>query len=153
MVAWLDATYYFTVLLIGLTCFGHYHAHHQELATMMLITTLVVSFCKDGGVSVNVFRNTNVKIAFRCRNTIGKLIKPPKDYDILPHNKWGIYQLTCNMQPIIFRPNGCNLKIRSQEHINTLEATTPNRRLPNIFCKINRTRPDEQYNDFAKTSQ
>jgi len=26
------------------TCFGHYYAHHQELATMMLITTLVVSF-------------------------------------------------------------------------------------------------------------
>jgi len=25
----LDATYYFTVLLIGSTCFGHYYAHHQ----------------------------------------------------------------------------------------------------------------------------
>jgi len=45
---------YFIVLLIGSTCFGHYYAHHQELATMMLITTLVVSFCKDGGVSSNV---------------------------------------------------------------------------------------------------
>jgi len=45
----LDATCYFIVLLIGLTCFGHYYAHHQELATMMLITRLVVSFCKDGG--------------------------------------------------------------------------------------------------------
>ena len=43
----LDAIYYFIVLLIGSTCFGHYYAHHQELATMMLITTLVVSFCKD----------------------------------------------------------------------------------------------------------
>ena len=32
----------------------HYYAHHQELATIMLITTLVVSFCKDGGGSVNV---------------------------------------------------------------------------------------------------
>jgi hypothetical protein len=40
----LDATYYFIVLLIGLTYFGHYCAHHHELATMMLITTLVVSF-------------------------------------------------------------------------------------------------------------
>ena len=34
----LDATYYFIVLLIGSTCFGHYYAHHQELATIMLIT-------------------------------------------------------------------------------------------------------------------
>ena len=40
----LDVTYYFIVLLIGSTCFGHYYAHHQELATIMLITTLVVSF-------------------------------------------------------------------------------------------------------------
>jgi len=42
------------VLLIGSTRFGHYYAHHQELATIMLITTLVISFCKDGGGSVNV---------------------------------------------------------------------------------------------------
>ena len=40
-------TYYFIVLLISSTCFGHYYARHQELATLMLITTLVVSFCKD----------------------------------------------------------------------------------------------------------
>jgi len=40
----LDVTYYFIVHLIGSTCFGHYCAHHQELATMMLITILVVPF-------------------------------------------------------------------------------------------------------------
>jgi len=40
----LDATYYFTVLLTGSTCFGHYYVHRQELTTVMLITTLVVSF-------------------------------------------------------------------------------------------------------------
>jgi hypothetical protein len=39
----LDATYYFIVLLIGLTCFEHYYAHYQELATMMLIAILNVS--------------------------------------------------------------------------------------------------------------
>ena len=33
----LDATYYFIVFLTGSTCFGHYYAHHQELATIMLI--------------------------------------------------------------------------------------------------------------------
>ena len=40
--------------LIGSTCFGHYYAHHQELASLMLITTLVVSLFKDGGVSFSV---------------------------------------------------------------------------------------------------
>ena len=36
-----DAIFYFIVLLIGSTCFGHYYAHDQELTTIMLITTLV----------------------------------------------------------------------------------------------------------------
>jgi hypothetical protein len=50
----LEVTYCFIVPLLGSTCFGHYYAHYQEFATMMLITTLVVSFCKDGRGSVNV---------------------------------------------------------------------------------------------------
>ena len=32
----LDATYYFIVLLIGSTSFGHYYAHHQKLAVISL---------------------------------------------------------------------------------------------------------------------
>ena len=35
----LDATYYFIVLVTGSTYFGHYYAHHQELATIALVTT------------------------------------------------------------------------------------------------------------------
>jgi len=34
-----------------LICFGHYYAHHQELTTVMLITTLLVAFlfcCRFG---------------------------------------------------------------------------------------------------------
>jgi len=38
------ATSYSIVLLIGSTCFAHYYAHHQDLVTIMLIATLVVSF-------------------------------------------------------------------------------------------------------------
>ena len=49
----LDATWYFIVLLIGSTCFKHYYAHHLELATVILFTTLVMSFCRDGEFSVN----------------------------------------------------------------------------------------------------
>jgi len=50
----IDATYYFIAQLIGSTCFAHYYGHHQELATVTLITTLVVSFCKNGRGGVNV---------------------------------------------------------------------------------------------------
>ena len=52
------------------TCFGHYYAHHQELASIMLIITLVVSFCKDGGVSVRVkLLFLVVYVQFQIHNT------------------------------------------------------------------------------------
>ena len=34
----LDATYYVIVLLKVSTCFGHYYAYYQELATITFIT-------------------------------------------------------------------------------------------------------------------
>ena len=30
----LDATYYFIMLMLGSTCFGHHYAHHQDLTTI-----------------------------------------------------------------------------------------------------------------------
>jgi len=45
----LDATCYFIVLLIGPICFGHYHAHHQEITTMMLITDFWLCFSLQPG--------------------------------------------------------------------------------------------------------
>jgi len=30
----IDATYYFIMLMLGSTCFGHHYAHHQDLTTM-----------------------------------------------------------------------------------------------------------------------
>ena len=35
----LDAIYYFIMLVLGSTCFGHHYAHHQELTTIALVTT------------------------------------------------------------------------------------------------------------------
>jgi len=53
-VSYANATSNCIVLLIGSTCFAHYYTHHQELTTVMLITTLVVSFCKNRRDSVDV---------------------------------------------------------------------------------------------------
>ena len=51
----LDATSCFIILIICSTCFGHFYAHHQELTTIVVITTWADRFCKDacGGVSVS----------------------------------------------------------------------------------------------------
>jgi len=58
---------------MGSTCFGRYYAHHQEFATIMLITILVVSFCKDGGGSVKIklwFLGLYVRYVLLCRLVI-----------------------------------------------------------------------------------
>jgi hypothetical protein len=46
----------------------------------------------------NLFKNTNVKVAFKSNNTIAQLTKPPTTTtsNPAPYNKSGIYSLTCN---------------------------------------------------------
>jgi len=73
----LDATYYFTILLTGSTCFWHYYAHHQEFATIMLITTLAVWFCKDGEGNINVklwFLVVYVRCEVLCRLVVASKV-------------------------------------------------------------------------------
>ena len=38
----LDATEFFIALIIRSTCFGHLHAHHQELETILVLLPHVV---------------------------------------------------------------------------------------------------------------
>jgi len=48
----LDATYYFIMLMLGSTCFGHHYAHHQELTTIAFgyyIGRLVLELLLVGG--------------------------------------------------------------------------------------------------------
>jgi len=40
----LGATYYFIILMLGSTCFGHHYTHHQELTTIALVTIQAVWF-------------------------------------------------------------------------------------------------------------
>jgi hypothetical protein len=46
----------------------------------------------------NLFKNTNVKVAFKSNNTIAQLTKPPATTtpDPTPYDKNGIYALSCN---------------------------------------------------------
>ena len=43
----------------------------------------------------NLFRHTNIKIGYKSSNTVAQLTKPASDRNIPPHNKSGIYCLTC----------------------------------------------------------
>ena len=43
----------------------------------------------------NLFRHTNVKISYTCSNTVAQLTNPASGHNIPPHNKSGVYCLTC----------------------------------------------------------
>lgn len=65
----------------------------------------------------NLFKHTNVKIALRCNNTILQLMKPDTKNNTPPHNKSGIYKLTCNTCKLVYvGQTSQNLKLRFQEH-------------------------------------
>ena len=71
-------------------------------------------------------KRTNVKISFRCNNTITRLTKPSNVHKIPPHNKWEIYQLTCNSCNLSYVGQTIRrLKIRYQEHIRYMRSNNP----------------------------
>jgi hypothetical protein len=48
----------------------------------------------------NLFKHTNVQIAFKCNNTISQLSKPGnKTPPLTPYDRSGIYSLTCKHVP------------------------------------------------------
>ena len=74
----------------------------------------------------NIFRNTNVKIAYKCRNTIASLTKLSRDHHTTPHNKWGIYQLTCNTCNLSYvGQTSRSLNIWFQEQIQYIRYNNP----------------------------
>ena len=109
------------------------HKHEEKLKKWATFTFISPHIRKI----TNQFRNTNVRIAFRCWNTIGKLTKPPKDYDIPRHNKWGIYQHAIRVTYRMQAKRAATRKYVFRNTSDTSGATTPNRLLPNIFCKMN----------------
>ena len=66
------------------------------------------------------------QISFRCRNTIAQLIKPATDRNIPPHNKGGVYQLTCKTCNLSYvGQTSQNLKTHFQEHIRYIKTNNP----------------------------
>jgi hypothetical protein len=73
----------------------------------------------------NLFKHTNPKIGFGCFNTIPQLTKPAADH-IPPHNKGGVYQLTCKTCNLSYvGQTSRKLKTRLQEHIRHIKTNNP----------------------------
>ena len=74
----------------------------------------------------NLFKNTNIGIAFRITTSIHQLTKPTIADQTLDHEKSGVYQLTCNTcQRSYIGQTRYNLKSRFQEHARYIKNNDP----------------------------
>jgi len=74
----------------------------------------------------NLFRHTNVKISYKCSNTVTQLTKPTANRNIPPHDKSGVYCLTCKTCNLSYvGQTSRNLKTRFQEHIRYIKTNNP----------------------------
>jgi hypothetical protein len=80
-------------------------------------------------LGTNLFKNTNVKIAFKCNNKISQLtqLMKPNTADNTPYyNKSRIYKLTGNTCKLAYvGQSSRNLKLRFQEHIRYIQHNNP----------------------------
>jgi hypothetical protein len=74
----------------------------------------------------NLYKHTNVKIAFKCNNKISQLMKPNTTNNTPYYNKSGIYKLTCNTCKLAYiGQTSRSLKLRFQEHIRFIWQNNP----------------------------
>jgi len=74
----------------------------------------------------NLFKHTNIKISFKCSNTLAQLTKPAANHNIPPHNKSGVCRLTrktCSLSYV--GQTSRNLRTRFQEHIRYIKTYNP----------------------------
>jgi len=74
----------------------------------------------------NLFKNTDIKIAFRTSNTLRQFTKPPTQNPTPPQDCSGICGLTCNTWQMTYvGQTSRNLNIRYKEHIPYIRTNNP----------------------------
>ena len=111
-------------LLIGSTCFGHYYAHHQELATIMLITTFVVSFFVWCRLEVSLQPTSNQDLRLRPRGNWDRHIwnmKVEKQSSLMILVFWWRFlaslYVTCFVTYLVLEHNNIFTKSRDEGNI------------------------------------
>jgi hypothetical protein len=74
----------------------------------------------------NLFKHTDIGIAFKSKSTIQQLTKPKISNNTQDHNRSGIYKLTCNTCKMSYIGQTTrNLKQICQEHIRYIRNNNP----------------------------
>jgi radical SAM protein with 4Fe4S-binding SPASM domain len=80
----------------------------------------------DMRIITKLFRNTNIKIAYKTTNTTKRHFKS-KDKTVLKYSQSGIYQLKCKECPLKYiGQTGCMFKVRYKEHIQAVRTNKQN---------------------------
>jgi hypothetical protein len=78
--------------------------------------------------STNIFKNTNIRIAFRSTNAIKHLTKRETTNTTTDYDKSGTYKIQCNTcYRSYIGQTKRSLKLRYQEHIRYIKNNNPNR--------------------------
>ena len=87
----------------------------------------------------NLFKYTNINIAFKCTNTIQHCTKPKTPDKNQEYNMSGIDKLTCNTCKMSYiGQTSINLKQRYREHIRYITNNNSSLPMHNIFYKIDK---------------
>ena len=74
----------------------------------------------------NLFKQADIKIAFRGTNTLARLVKTTDSTRTPPHNKPGIYQLKCNTCNLSYiGQTSRNLNTRYNEYVRYIKNYNP----------------------------
>jgi len=74
----------------------------------------------------NIFKQTDIKIAFKSKNTLQQLTKPKIHNTTQDRDKSGIYKLTCNtFNRAYIGQTSRNLTLRYREHIRYIKNNHP----------------------------
>jgi len=82
----------------------------------------------------NLFRNTNIKIAFKTANKTQKILRPNRQNPTSEFEKSGIYKITCKTcSKAYVGQTSRNLRTRHLEHTRYIKTTTLNQHKPYIY--------------------
>jgi hypothetical protein len=96
----------------------------------------------------NIFKHTNIEIAFKYNNTLSCLSKPtPKTHPSAPYDKCGVYSLsciTCNKKYVGQTSHSLNL--RHKEHVRYIKYNNPQ-----SACALHILNNQHKYGPIEKT--
>ena len=101
----------------------------------------------------NIFKQTNIRIAFKCNNTLSRLSKlNTKTHPTIPYDKCGIYSLSCVMcNKEYVGQTRCSIDLRYKEHESYIKYNSQSACALHILSDQQEYGPIEKNNDSSQT--